>query len=371
MHRLLFALALFSMAATAVAAPAVLSSPQSGPLNIKGIDVIRFAPGGVLLVADGRGGQIIAIDTGDSSPLDGPGAKVTNVTGEIASRLGAKAADVEIVDLAVNPDSGKAYLAVRKQDEQRDLIVSIDPAGKIELLPETARHVRVMLPPDDKGSPSVRVTDLAWAGDRLVASARANEEFVSKLIVVPGPLGEKSTASIFSAETYHVAHGRWETKAPMSSILPYEENGRWYVVGAFSCTPIVKYPLDELVPGAKVKGISMIELGSGNRPLNMFTYDKDGKSSVLVNTFRFHHAKSPLSPDPYWTCRFNRELLADKQKVNEQAVRRDIKNPQDAAITMADAFHGVVHMDRLDAKRALVVKTNPEKRMDLEPVLLP
>ena len=28
-----------------------------------------------------------------------------------------------------------------------------------------------------------------------------------------------------SAETYHVAHGRWETKAPMSVLIPFKEGG--------------------------------------------------------------------------------------------------------------------------------------------------
>ena len=352
---------------------AVLKSPERGSVALQGIDVIRFAPEGVLLIADGKGNQIVAVDTQDTAPLSGAGANVKNIGEEIAARLGSKPADVEVIDLVVNPLSTKAYLAIRKHDEKRDLIVTVDPNGKLGLLAlDNVPHVRVGLPRDDKGAPSLRITDLAWANDRLVAAARANEEFASKLLIVPGPLSSKSTSESYSAETFHVAHNKWETKAPMSSIMPYEENGQWYVVGAFSCTPIVKYPLAELQVGAKVKGISMIGLGSGNRPLNMFSYEKDGKPSVLVNTFRFHHARAPLSPSPYWTCRFNRELLADQRKINEQAVRRDVKNPADAAITMVDAFGGVVHMDRLDAQRALVIRNGAaEKQLDLATVVLP
>jgi len=63
-------------------------------------------------------------------------------------------------------------------------------------------------------------------------------------------------------------------------------------------TPLVRYPLEDLAPGAKVKGQSIIELGSGNQPLNMFTYEKDGKSYVLMNTFRFHHKVRPFGPSP-------------------------------------------------------------------------
>jgi hypothetical protein len=350
----------------------VLGKVAAGKVALQSIDVLRFAPQGVLLIADGKGGQVVALDTQDLKPLSGGAAKVPDLAGQIAAKLGAKSADVELIDMAVNPLSKRAYLAVRRHDAKTDLVVTVDPAGKIEPLAlDSVRHVRIQLPASGSPGSAVRISDLAWAGDRLVAAARSNEEFASKILVIPGPLGPDSAAGIFSAETYHVAHGKWETKAPMSSLMPYEENGKFYVVGAFNCTPIVKYPLEALSEGAKVKGISMLELGSGNRPLNMFTYDKEGKSSVLVNTFRFHHERRPVSPGPYWTCRFDRDILAANDKVNEKATRRDIANPKDPKITIVDAFHGVAHMDRLDDKHALVVRADADKKLTLEPVALP
>src|SRR5690606_20709580 len=127
--------------------------------------------------------------------------------------------------------------------------------------------------------------------ERIVAAARCNEEFASKIFAAEAPLRHDASGQMYSAETYHVAHGKWETRAPMSVLIPYEEeDGSLSIVGAFSCTPVVKYPIESLQPGAKIKGISMIELGSGNRPLDMFAYNKaDGTPSVLTNTFRFHH----------------------------------------------------------------------------------
>ena len=47
-------------------------------------------------------------------------------------------------------------------------------------------------------------------------------------------------ASVFSAETYHVAHRKWETKAPIQSFIPYTSKGETFVVGAFACTPVAK-----------------------------------------------------------------------------------------------------------------------------------
>src|SRR5262249_19114247 len=157
---------------------------------------------------------------------------------------------------------------------------------------------------------------------------------------------------------YHVAHGRWETNAPMTVLMPYEEDGKKFVAGSFACTPVVKYPIDDLKPGDKVKGVSMIEMGNGNRPLNMFSYEKGGRNYVVMNAFRMFHDRKPVGPSPYWTVCFDRELLVGREKVNEKAlwrVDRDLK-PLTERIRVVEDFHGVVHMDKLDAGRALTLK---------------
>jgi hypothetical protein len=179
------------------------------------------------------------------------------------------------------------------------------------------------------------------------------------------------TASIYSAETYHVQHGRWETKAPMSAIIPYTENNKKYIVGAFSCTPVVKYPVEAIGPGTKVKGVSVLELGSGNRPLDMFTYEKDGKAYVIANTFRFHHKKKPFGPSPYWTCRFERDILSEAANVNEKALRRlGSKGPATDRVQMIESFSGVTQMDKIDESRAVVMRL-AEAKTNLEIVDLP
>ena len=143
----------------------------------------------------------------------------------------------------------------------------------------------------------------------------------------------------------------------MSVLVPYRENDRQYVIGAFSCTPVVKYPLDALQPDAKVKGSSVLELGSGNRPLDMFTYEKNGKPYVLTNTFRFHHKRKAFGPSPYWTVKFEQGILAEKEKVNEKALRR-LKgyDPATDRVQVVETFHGVRQMDKLGDDHALVLK---------------
>ena len=61
----LFCALLFPLAASG---GEVLKKTTTGKLKLKSINVISFAPQGVLLIGDGAGSQIIAVQTGDTSP---------------------------------------------------------------------------------------------------------------------------------------------------------------------------------------------------------------------------------------------------------------------------------------------------------------
>ena len=371
---------LFTVAISFLAAATAPVSAQSrifkktvkGTPVLMSINVISFGPNGLLLIGDGRGSQIVAIATGDTKAQKFSVKKIEAIVSVLAGKIGTTSDGIEILDMAVNPASKKVYFAIRKQDTKKHLILTVDGSGKVsEFQLDKVTHASLILPKGEK-APVNRITDVAWAGDRVIASARANEEFASKVFVVPAPLSHEAKADIYSAETYHVSHRRWETKAPMSVIIPFDEGGEKYVIGAFSCTPVVKYPISKLQPGAKVKGISVIELGSGNRPLDMLAYEKGGKSYVLANTYRFHHKKRPFGPSPYWTVRFERDLLGENSKINEKALRRlGSKGPSTDRITMVEAYHGVTQMDKLDSERAIILRASDAKKVDLEVIGLP
>ncbi|MFT7643631.1 MAG: hypothetical protein ACI9G1_005397 [Pirellulaceae bacterium] len=360
----------FVLLLTAITEAKVIENAETGKPAIQSINAISFAPEGVLLIGDGRGKQIIAIETGDTKAQGGLQKKIVGITEKMAGLIGAKAAGIELLDMAVNPASGTAYFAVRKQDSKTHLIFTVDSKGKIsEFELDKVSYARLELTAAE-GVVSL-VTDVAWAEDRVIAAGRSNETFGSKIFSIDAPLKHGAKSRAYSAETYHVSHRRWETKAPMSVILPLKENDKTYVVGAFSCTPVVKYPLDAIQPNAKVKGSSVIELGSGNRPIDMFVYKKAGKSYVLSNTFRFHHERKPFGPSPYWTVKFEQSLLLGNETVNEKAVRR-LKGDKATTdrIQMVDEYHGVMQMDQLDEERALVIRKT-ETGADLEPLALP
>ncbi|MBL8826418.1 MAG: hypothetical protein JNM18_05495 [Planctomycetaceae bacterium] len=371
-HRLM-SLAIVGLGCLTLVAPgraAVIGKATQGAPAIKSIEVLGFADDGTLLIGDGRGSQVVAVALTESSEPAAPTTKLDNIKGLVGQRLGTNADGVELTDLAVHPKSGRIYLAVQRKDDKSSAIVTIDATGKLaELRLDNVSYAIISLAGK---SPVSRITDVAWADDRLVAAAASNEEFASKIFVARGPLNDGAKGELHSAETYHVAHRKWETRAPMSVIMPYRESGKTYVVGAFACTPVVKYSLDALEPEANVKGESMIELGSGNRPLDMFSYTKDGKEYVLSNTFRFHHERKPFGPSPYWTVRFERGLLDDKEKVNEKAtLRLTGYEPATNRITMIDAYHGVMQMDRLGTDRVAVLRAADGGRVDFEILPLP
>src|SRR5262249_13801861 len=146
--------------------------------------------------------------------------------------------------------------------------------------------------------------------------------------------------------------------------------------GAFTCTPIVKYGIDDLEPGAKVKGISVLELGSGNTPRDMFTYTKDGKTYILMNQIRFFHKQAPTGPSPYWTPKMEFAALEEAELINEKALFRTGApgsgkgKTSDRAQVMAD-YHGVVNMSKLDNDNALVLRSNDKGGLSLQVVPLP
>jgi hypothetical protein len=313
---------------------------------------------------------LLAIETGDTTPSEPLAEPLENFQAQLAGHLGAPKGGVEIIDIAVNPASNKVYVAARRQADRQYVIVTIGSDGKIRQFSlEKVAFARVGLVAEK--AKVDRVTDVAWADDRIVASGRSNESFASKIFSVYTPLKHDSNTETFSAETYHVSHRRWETKAPMSVVLPFKENGKTYVIGAFSCTPVVKYPLESLKPGAKIKGTSVMELGSGNRPIDMFVYKKGGKNFVISNTFRFHHSRRPFGPSPYWTVKFEQGILSEDEAVNEKALQR-LKGgkPGTDRVEMVEAFHGVMQMAKMgDSKAAVLRKT--EKGVDLEILPLP
>lgn len=352
------------------AASKYLKDVQHGNPDFKSIGKMTFGPGGLLVVADPAKATITVIDTHDHGPLQKLEKKVPQIDIAVAASMGVEPDDIDIEDMAVNSESGKVYLSVKRETDNQSAILVIDAKGKVKNFDlSNVDYIQATLP-GGKNSKIRNITGVALASDRLLAAAQSNEEFANKIYSIPLPLTHGTAAKIFSAETYHVAHRKWETKAPIQSFVPYSNKGKNYIVGAFACTPIAKFPLDELQSGNKVKGTSVVELGSGNRPLDMLTYESDGKEWLLTNTFRFHWKKSMYGPSKWWGVRVNMDYL-DAEDVNEEAARRDVKQKSGPdGIEIVEQLSGAVHIDKLQKKEIVVLRDN-NGHLDLEITELP
>lgn len=365
---------LTSLVALALALPlsaaSLLDSTQTGGLKLKSISSLSFGAEGLLLVADPAAQSVTAIQTGDVGPVGKPG-RVGDIASVIAGGLGTTAENVVIKDMAVNPASGRVYLAVQRRPDNASLIMTVDTAGKVAALDVSSLAWASVTLPGGTASKVTNITDVAFDGKRVFATGSCNEEFASRIFTIPVPVKHGSTAGVISAETYHVAHRKWETKAPIQSFIPYSAEDGDYVVGAFACTPVAKFKVDDIESGAKVKGVSMVELGSGNRPLDLFDYtDKDGAQWVVVHTQRFKD--NLFGPSKFWGARVSMDYINKAgDKINEQATWRDVKaNTGPDGIEIVEALFGAVQVDKLDDTSAVVLR-EAEGQLSLEVIALP
>ncbi len=368
------ALGLLALTVPVYGQGAVLKTTAQGDPQLKSIETIGFAPQGVLLIGDSRGRQVVAVETGDTTPRPWSKVEMPNIDDKLAARIGPPAKGIQILKLAVNPASYTAYFAVRNREGKKDLILTLDGTGKVSEFPlDNVKYARIALPVTGDKTPLL--TDIACGDDRVLVAAQAGETFENKIITIPLPLENGSKAAAYSTETYHVAHRRWETNAPIRTVIPYMQDGQKYLVGAFTCTPLVKYPLSDLQPGARVKGVSVFEPGNGNTPRGMFAYEKGGKHYILMNVVRMDQMQKsrPVGPSKYWTVRIDQALLAEKENINEKALVRADKNlkPTTDRATVAEPFHGVTLMARLDGERAIVLRDDGKGALKLETLALP
>jgi hypothetical protein len=341
-----------------------LKNAQQGIPEFEAAGNLSFGPNGLLLVSDKA--SVVAIDTGDLGPLRKLKAPVKDVVKALAAASGSRS--LTVVDMAVNPLSGMVYFSVSRQPGSQAAILTVDGDGRVGTLDGSKLSYSRVTLTGEEGSRVSKITGVGFAEDRILASGQSNGAFASKIYSIPVPVNHGASADIYSAETYHVSHGKWETKAPIQAFIPFRENEKDYIVGSFACTPIAKFLIDDLKSGAKVKGESVVELGSGNRPLDMFTYEKDGKRWVVTNTQRFK--KNLFGPSKYWGVRLDMSYLTT-DKVNKNAVRRNAKKKTGPeGMEVVEALFGVVHVDKLNNDEMVVLREDGDK-LNLELAPLP
>ncbi len=354
----------FAVALAAFASPALAQDGmKKGDPDLKSVGPLAFAPGGVLLVGDPAGAAVFAIATEDvSGDPEKVKLDVPAIDEKIAAALGTSPSDMLIHDLAVNPASGNAYLSISRGrgPAATPVLVRVDGAGKISEVPlKNVSFCKASLPNppaaggDGKNSArSEAITDLAWVEGRVIVAGLSNEEFASNLRAIPYPFRDADTGA--AVEIFHGAHGKFETRSPVRTFTVYTVGKQTQVLAAYTCTPLVRFSLDELKPGAKVRGTTVAELGNRNRPLDMIVYQQGGKDFLLLTNSSRGVMK--ISTDGIDSNKGITERISDKAGQTYETIA---------------SLEGVTELDRLNKGNAVILARAKGGPLNLQTIPLP
>lgn len=313
---------------------------------LSSIGPLTFAPDGTLYAADPQSATIYALALGTNATGGAAGtANVAALDQKLAAMLGTAAGEIQITDLAVHPSTRNSFVAVMRGQgaNTKPALFRVDGAGAIALVaPESLKATSVTLPnPPAAGAArnarSQSITKMAYTNGRLWVAGLSNEEFASKLYSVAYPFTKADAGT--SVEIYHGNHQQLETRSPVYAFIPYAINNQPYIIGAYLCTPLVKFPVSSLTPGQKFRGTTIAELGAGNRPIDMILYQKNGKEFLLMSNTSRGVMKIPTA-DFATAAPITTPVTSETGGVPYEKV---------AAMT------GIQQLDKLDATRSIVI----------------
>ncbi len=344
-----------------VYSPILHNGMAVGIPGIQSINALAFAPDGTLFVGDSKSAAVFAVDTRDGGKADkGTAVEIKNIDEKIAGVLGTEVKNITIQDIAVNPVSKQLYCAVQMADGSpvllridKDKITSVSlkdvPFSSISLNNVPAPDAK-----DDRGR-STRVwtiSDLGFSDGKVMVSGLSNQEFSSTFRIIPFPFTSKQEQS--SLEIYHAAHGQYETFAPIKTFTTADLNGKKYLVASYTCTPLVLFPLDDLKPGAHVKGRTVAEMGAGNSPLDMISMTKGGDSFLIMA-----NSNRPVFKVRYKNIEsYNGSLTSQVEEAFATAGVNFVSMP----------MVNVLQLDKLDATQFVILQRKANGDLDLSTV---
>ena len=330
-----------------------------GTVELKSAGPLSFGPSGVLFVGDAKAAKVYALNTEDEQVAEGK-FDVSDLSEKLAAAMGG---DVEVADLAVNPETGNAFLSVTSGDMSG--IARVTPDGNVSPLNlDKIAHASVSLDnaPEDKEVQRGRrrsnprdssITDLAYTAGRLLVAGLAAGDSPSAVREFDFPFNEASKG--FRVEIYHAAHGRSEDYAPIQTFVPFNIGGEPSLLAGYVCTPLVKIPVGNF-DSSKITGTTVAELGNRNRPLDMIVYKKDGKDYVLM-------ANSARG-----VMKISTDNLEQNQGLTEPVRGGGVAGQTYETI---ESLSGVVQLDKQGDDHALVIIAQEGKPMSLRSVELP
>lgn len=285
-------------------------SGANAQTTLKYAGALTFSPDGVLFVGDNVNSAIFAYPMGHGAapPAATPPLEVDSINARVAEALGVASNAITINGMAVHPTTRDVYLSVSRGFGEGSLpaIVRVSPDGKLAnvdlaAIPGTSYKIADGPGENDhfrnraKDWPvpsavkydakakipmwTMTIVDMKFHNGELFVSGICNEEFASTLRRIPYPFTGK--ASETRVRIYHVAHVRYETRAPIRAMQFAMVDNRDTLIAAYTCSPLVLIPVEELKDGAKVTGKTIGDMGNG-QPLSMVPVKLYGKNMLYV-----------------------------------------------------------------------------------------
>ncbi|MGX8008874.1 hypothetical protein ACVDG8_007535 [Mesorhizobium sp. ORM8.1] len=271
---------------------------------------LAFSPDGVLFLGDNKLGAVFAFKTErGQAPASLDPFLFESIDEKIAKALGVTVKSLVMNGMVIHPVTREPYLSVgvRNGDRLEPAVVSVSLSGEVRPfdLSSSKRTVHRLtdVPDEDKtfksraGSfpyppaavfeekartplRSMTIVDLKFHNGDVFVAGVSNQEFSSTLRRIPYPF--TGAASETQVEIYHLAHGLYETRAPIRTMPFATINGEDTLVAAYACSPLVTIPVSELKHGAKVRGKTIGDMGNG-QPISMVAF-RDGDEDKLFIT---------------------------------------------------------------------------------------
>jgi hypothetical protein len=295
----------------------VLEDAQLGDPMLFSAQRLAFGPGGVLLIGDGRSDRIVAIETGDTSsaPREANAfERVDNLSGAAADAIGGSvtAADLLVNDIAVNPVSGRTYVAVTRHDELEAHVLWIDPDGDVRLF-DTSNvvYASVDVPPAE-GS-AATIAEVVWTDDHVIGTVTPQTLVRHELTFVETPFEHEGRVRQSTTRVFHRSFNQWITELPMDRFFYSEGGGERYVIGSFTST-VARYVVDEIDDGqSDVQGETVFDLLDGRTVLDFLPYERDGELVVLTTVSNLLFDGKPGA------LRIDGEIFHQTEAINDES----------------------------------------------------
>ncbi len=335
------------------------AASNASAVDINSISRLAAGPENVLFVADWKGARVHAITLpGAAQKPAGTTFNILDLDSVLSKQVGG--AKVTIEDMVVRPGTAEAYIGVSYGAAKTPALIVVTSdqrARRVNLKAAKSTSIALRDAPTsnykfwrEMPERSFTVTDMKWRDGELFIAGLSNQDFASTLRRVHYPFDSKQ--SVTSVEIYHTGHNLIETRAPIRAMSFATWGGKPYLVAAYTCTPIVIIPLEDLKDGAHIRGKTIGELGYGNTPADMISFSKteQGKTEDFLLLVNFERGADVIP------------VSQVEAASGRPGMDKVVPFGQIAGLDVTSApLAGAMRVDNLDEKSFIIVRRQLEK----------